>query len=99
MNDFAEHMDKSMRLATLRILKEMPQYSVNTSVLDTALNQLGFKYSRAKVEAECDWLRDASLVTINDLGAVKVVTLTQRGLDVAEGATTVTGVERPKPRG
>lgn len=99
MNDFADFIDKQLRLAALRLLKDAPGYSANTAVLQTALGSLGFNVSRAKVDGECDWLKEQSLVTINEVGSVKVIKITQRGVDVASGFTTITGVDRPSPKG
>lgn len=95
----SEHVNKSLRLAILRVLAEPElNYRANTAVLHSAVCTLGFEVGRDRVVSQCDWLADMSLVTQEDLGPVRVVTATQRGLDVATGRVTVTGVDRPSPR-
>lgn len=95
-----EHVNKSLRLALLRLLSEPDlNYRANTAVLHAAAGTLGFGVSRDRITAQCDWLAEHSLVTQEDLGPVRIVTATQRGLDVAAGNAVVTGVDRPSPRG
>lgn len=89
----------SQRLLMLRLLLELPGYSTNTSMLDSAMAAYGHRVSRDKVEAMAAWLAEMELVTIKDLGSVKVVTLTGRGQDVASGEAEVPGVDRPRAGG
>lgn len=93
-DDLAEHR----RLAILRLLSESDGYVANSSVLQSAVERLGFRVSRDRVETELAWLSEQGFLTLEDLGPVKVVTLTVRGLDVAQGSATAPGVKRPRPR-
>lgn len=89
--------DKTLRLTILRILNEAPARTANTAVINSALVSMGFEIGRDKVNSECDWLKEQSLVTIEDLGKVRVIEITHRGMDVAEGRANNSGVERPGP--
>lgn len=96
---FDEHYNRSLRLALLRLLAEAPGYRANSSLLHTTVGQLGFHVSRDKVLTQLDWLCEQSLIGIEELGSLKVIDLKARGLDVAKGHATVTGVDRPAPKG
>ena len=100
MTDFGEIITKSLRLAMLRVLAEPDLgYRANSSVLHTASGSLGFHVSRDKVETELDWLREQGLIEIEELGRVRIAKIKQRGIDVAKGHATVSGVDRPSPGG
>ncbi len=92
---FAEQLRYDQRLVILRILKELPQYRANSSVLCMALEKFGHTISRDAVKTELAWLAEQHLITLEDIGPVSVATLKERGGDVAEGRTVVPGVRRP----
>lgn len=89
-------LQEDRRLVILRFLSEDPDYTLNTSVLQSALSAYGHGVSRDRVETDCAWLNEQELVVLEKLGNVTVVTLTARGQDVAEGKATVPGVKRPR---
>ena len=96
----AEQVNKSLRLALLRLLSEPElNYKANTAVLHSAVGDFGFQVGRDRITSQCDLLADIGLVTQEDLGPVRVITITARGLDVAAGRLSVTGVDRPTPKG
>jgi len=88
---------ESARLAILRFLADDADYAHNTSVLQDLLGTIGFGMSRDQVETQCAWLAEQGLAVTDRRGAVTVVTLTSRGLDVAAGRARVPGVRRPSP--
>lgn len=92
---FAEFLRRDVRLVILRLLAEMPAYRANSSVLTMALERFGHSVSRDQVKGEIAWLNEQGLVTVDDMDAVLVATLTERGQDVASARTTVPGVSRP----
>lgn len=94
---FAELLTEDRRLAFLRLLVEAPACRANTFVLKTGLRAIGHDCSGDQVETDAAWLNEQGLVTVEDLGKVRVVELTQRGEDVAEGRARVPGVKRPVP--
>ncbi|MFB9087697.1 ArsR family transcriptional regulator [Erwinia tracheiphila] len=71
----------------------------NESVLQTCLDAWGHRVSRDMVRTHCHWLTEQGLVSVKDVSGCLVVTLSERGADVAEGRSTVPGVKRPRPRG
>ena len=94
---FAQLQTENRRCAFLRFLNEDPDYSVNTSILQTALAHIGHGVSRDTVNGDAAWLEEQGLVCREDLEGIIVVKLTQRGADVAAGRAVVPGVKRPGP--
>lgn len=96
---FADAYAANIRLIILRELKDTTGYVSNDSVLQIVLDKWGQRLSRDRVRTELAWLADQGLVTsvlLGESGAQRV-TLTERGLDVATGAASVPGVQRPGP--
>ena len=99
MVDYTKLVIEDQRLAVLRLLAKDPGFSHNDSVLHTALGAIGHKISRDAVRSLIAWLAEQDLVTVEVLdGPIHVATLTQRGLDVAQGNAVVPGVKRPAPK-
>jgi Fe2+ or Zn2+ uptake regulation protein len=94
---YADFLAADRRLVILRILAEMPAYRTNSSVLHTVLIEWGHEPSRDQVKTELRWLEEQGLLSIEDVGAgaVLLVTLSERGADVAAGRARVDGVKRP----
>ena len=90
------HQDQ--RLVILRSLIDA-NYDANESILDDCLALYGHKISRDLVRNHLNWLEEQGLVKIERLtDGFMVATITQRGVDVANGETVVDGVKRPRPR-
>lgn len=96
---FAELVQSDIRLVILRALAQDLGYSHNDSILHAALGMYGHKCSRDTVRTELTWLEEQRLITIDKIGETYVATITERGVDVAEGAATVPGIKRPGPKG
>jgi hypothetical protein len=94
-HSFSEFMRRDIRLVVLRLLADMPAYRTNSSVLTVALDRFGHATTRDQVKTELYWLAEQGLLTIEDIGAVLVATITERGADVARGRAQVPGVARP----
>lgn len=96
--DFSAVHDGHMRLAILRLLDEQPGYCANDSVLHDAVNAVGLTATRAQIRGHIEWLQEQRLVTYQAAGSgLLVVTLSERGSDVAKGRSVVAGVQRPSP--
>ena len=93
---YSEFLRADQRLVMLRILSELPQYRSNSSVIHNLLGQFGHHPSRDQVKVDIAWLGEMGLVELEDLGTVVVVTLLERGADVAAGRTVVPGVSKPR---
>lgn len=98
MTPFAEHFNKSFRLAILRLLEEAPAFQANAAVLQSAAGAMAFRVSRDQVMTQLDWLAEQGLIRLEDVGHIRIAHLTDRGHDVAKGYITSTGVDRPSPR-
>lgn len=96
MSGYNEHLTQDRRLVLLRLIKEA-QGSANESILHGYLKNLGHRrVAKRVVRDDLDWLRERGLVTHDWFDdTVLVVSITQRGLDVAEGSDTVEGVRKP----
>jgi hypothetical protein len=99
VNRFETLVSQSRRSCILRGLAEANGYRGNESLLHELVDVYGFACSRDMVRTELAWLERERLVTLEVLpGGLQVATLSERGLDVAEGRDTVEGVKRPRPR-
>lgn len=89
------------RLALLQALVACNN-DANQNILQTCLAQYGHNISMDLVRNHMLWLEEQGLVRINrlDAGASElfVATITQRGLDVANGLSVVDGVKKPNPK-
>lgn len=94
---YADFLREDQRLVLLRILADLPAYRSNSYVLSSALHQLGHAASADQIKAELHWLAEQGLTRIEDHEGVLVVTLTERGADVAAGRARVPGVRVPGP--
>ncbi|HEV7370215.1 ArsR family transcriptional regulator [Arenibaculum sp.] len=83
-------------LAVLRILRAAG-HSANDSILMDVLRRYGIASTRAVVRECIERLKEAGLVTTGFFERVLVVTLTERGEDIALGRTTVPGILHPSP--
>lgn len=86
-----------LRLSLLRTLAGAPGYRANSSILHSVTSEFGLVASRDQIKTELAWLAEQGLVDNQDLMGLTVATLTERGLDVAEGRAMAPGVQRPSP--
>ena len=97
-NAYEQFNTEDRRLVILRLLDADSGYSMNASVLQSALESVAaHTVSRDVVLHDIEWLQEVGLVTREDVGNVVIARLTGRGSDVANGRTTVPGVKRPRP--
>jgi Fe2+ or Zn2+ uptake regulation protein len=89
------------RLALLQALVACNN-DANQNILQTCLAQYGHRISMDLVRNHLLWLEEQGLVKISRLDqnnmAFFVATITQRGLDVANGLSVVDGVNKPNPQ-
>lgn len=96
-DDYAAYVTRHRRLRILQILSGLRSYECNAVVLAGVLEEHGHHPSRSMIDTDVDWLAEQQLVTVRELSGLRIATLTQRGLDVAQGRAFVTGIERPGP--
>ncbi len=87
------------RLCILQAL-EACNNDANQNILQTCLETYGHSVSMDVVRNHIVWLEEQNLVTIKRIGAneMLVATITQRGLDTAQGKCVVDGVKKPNPK-
>lgn len=98
MTDYAETLRKHRRLAILRHLEAIPEYTGNASILQDVLRGLGLPVSRDQVVTELAWLKEQGFVTYDSSADFVVVIATARGVDIARGLATHPDIQRPGPR-
>lgn len=94
---YHDTLAEDRRLVVLRTLEAAPQFTLNDSVLHSALERFGHRVSRDVVRADVAWLAELGLTSIERVGDYNIATATERGLEVATGRSTVEGVKRPRP--
>lgn len=94
---YSKTLAADRRLVILKLLEKSAGYKSNPYLLQTALDDFGHMVSIDSVLSDMAWLEEQGLISIEKPGGVCIGTLTQRGMDVAAGRTTVPGVKRPGP--
>jgi hypothetical protein len=94
---YTTFMTESRRLALLGGLRASHQWRANDALLQRWCEQMGHAVSTDRVVADLAWLAEQDLVSTQAVDGLTVATLTQRGLDVANGLAQVPGVQRPQP--
>lgn len=93
-----ELFEADQRLVILRALSETQGYSANDSILHDVLNNFGHSLSRDAVRTHIRWLEEQGLLAVSKIGdRTLVASITERGVDVANGRARVDGVKRPAP--
>jgi len=95
--DFAEHKRQDRRLLILKALASENDYAISDMVLRGLLSEYGHTESSDTIRIDLAWLEEQGLVTIEKVSASTVSTITERGLDVANGAARVPGIRRLRP--
>ena len=87
-------LNAERRLFVLQLLAEVG--SANESVINDGCKAGGLRVTRRQTRADLDWLAKRHLITLEYFDDTLVVAkLTERGIDVASGDETVSGVKRP----
>ena len=95
---YFDYMVGHARLAILRALTEVPAHSINDSVLAMEMDRFGLPVTRDQLRTQLGWLEEQGLVRLaRPTAELTVVTLRERGGDVALGRAHVEGVQRPSP--
>ena len=94
---FAEYEREHRRLAILSMLMQASEYQLNESLLASTLHAMALTVSHDALRTQLAWLREQGLVTIEEVAGLQIATLTQRGMEAAQGIIEVPGVRRPPP--
>lgn len=95
---YREHVTQDLRLVILRLLAEDTDYESNSSIIQIAVEEYGHRCSRDQLHTELSWMAEQGLMQVAQVANVQIVTLTPRGLDVADGRAICPGVKKPGPR-
>lgn len=95
--NYAEIVQADRRLVILKVLTDSSAYACNEHLLGTLVGSFGHYVTGDRLRTDLAWLAEQSLVEVREVAGVEIATLTQRGLDVAEGRAHVPGVKRPAP--
>lgn len=95
--NFETFQTEDRRLTLLRALSAAAEYRANAFLLRTYCDTVGHTVSSDRLAADVAWLDEQGLVKSVAQAGVLVATLTERGLDVAQGRARVPGVARPRP--
>ncbi|MDR2186894.1 MAG: ArsR family transcriptional regulator [Azonexus sp.] len=99
--NYAEILREDTRLMLLRLIDEISDRRRGNSAQLTDLhNRLTTKpIAHDEIKTELRWLAERQLLEIDEAGSVLMVTLTERGHEVATGAAAMAGVARYAPWG
>jgi hypothetical protein len=95
---YKEKMREAWRLQLLILLASMPGYESGQYFLYTCMQDGDLPPPSAdQVATELAWMSEQGLVKLVNSDNLATASITQRGLDVSKGFSTVPGVERPRP--
>ena len=95
---YPEKMREAWRLELLKLLASLPGYEAGQYFLYTCMEEGELPPpSSDQVASELAWLSDQGLVSLRATRELSNASITQRGLDVAEGRARVPGVSRLRP--
>lgn len=92
---FQDRLNEQQRILILQLLNEDSDYELNNQLLQKGLEMFGHNISLDKVNTEVAWLEEQGCVTTEGVGAMTLVTLTAKGIDVAMSRSHVPGIDRP----
>ncbi len=99
--NYPPYYKEHMRLAILRLLSEVPNYRLNSSTVREGLKAWAFTTSQASFMAELQFLAQSGLIILEDnpiKPSIKIISITECGLDVAQGHIIFEGVAKPSPK-
>lgn len=99
LRDHIKTVLEDQRLCVLCTLNEAQGSRANEGVLQGALSMFGHDVTRDQVSSLTQWLEEQSLVSVEALRTdIRIISLTERGQDVAAGRIVQPGVKKPRLR-
>ena len=95
--NYAEMVEADRRLVILKLLQDSAGYACNEHLLGALLGSFGHLVPSDRLRTDLAWLAEQSLIQVAEVGGIEIATISQRGLDVANGRAHVPGVKRPTP--
>jgi len=93
----ADLQREDRRLLILQALAAEPDYSIADRVLRALLKEYGHGISLDVLHADLAWLQDVGLLSVEKHPQVAVASVSNRGVEVAQGNSIVPGIRRPRP--
>lgn len=93
----ADLVREHVRLTILDALGVAPAYRLHEYLLLERVRALGLGTTRDALRGQLEWLAEQGLIGREVIEDAFICTLTERGLDVAQGLAVVPGVSRPRP--
>ncbi len=93
--ELTRKITEKRRLATLRFLNSEPDLRMAVNLLQLALEMYLLNVNSDDITADADFLRKAGLVTLEHIGSMPALKLTQAGRETAKGTRKVEGVQPP----
>ncbi len=93
-----DRLTEQQRIVILQLLNEDTDGCLNNQILQKGLEIFGHNISLNKIDTECAWLEEQGCVEIELLDSksnMKLVTITQRGIDVVLRRSTIPGIDKP----
>lgn len=81
----------------LYLLSKEPDYSMNDSLMQKALEMIGHGVGPDLILADLAWLEDQDYISLSKVGSFTVAKINRRGISVAKGHSIVPGVSRTLP--
>lgn len=97
MKNIKDLQAEERRLAILQLLERDQDYSINDTLIQRLLGQIGHGVSLDIVRADLAWLENVNVLATNDLPGCTVAILRSPGVDLAKGLATMPGIARPRP--
>lgn len=91
-----QKLAENRRLAILRLLGEDLDLSLNTSMLEDALELLGINVSRDVIHADGAWLEEVGAISIERLDPVVIYKLSELGVNHLKNKTVIPGIKKPR---
>ena len=96
MKPYKNSVIEDLRLAILQTIDEAGG-ETNSRIIGSELPGVGHRVSADRLCTEIAWLAEQGAMTLAEAGSMFVVTLTERGADLAAGRATIPGIRRPAP--
>lgn len=95
--NYSEAVTADRRLVILKVLEGSTGYTCNEHLLGTVLASFGHQVGQDRLRTDLAWLQEQGLLATETVAGVQIAKINQRGLDVANGLSSVPGVKRPAP--
>lgn len=93
--ELEKKITEKRRLAILAFLATEPDLRMSVTLLQLALEMSLLRVNSDDIADDTDFLRKAGLVTLEHIGSMPALRLTQAGRETAKGTRKVEGVQSP----